>query len=661
MKSYTHCLICTTLLLTSMNASHAQSHRTPALQGGDQTDQGKTGPQGKPPRLASSRTISTACQPVLTNNNLPPACHAPDDLLSAYCIDASSNYSDTTISVGHKNAVQLYLINKNPFVFNYTVTVSKADFASQNGDALSAFTGAVGLSTTPAPAVNQKAASQALAPQLSPGAPGGGETVGGPPKSACQTRLQAIEDRGAEISLDLKTLSENANALASTLQGKLNAIAAGVLQSAGSRAAELCAEANSLKDDLDLDKTALEAASRTAGVTTPSTAENVFGLAQKELKDLDLSLSQYKNILESTLPCKDSDVCVDTKEESKKERFVAASACKSADEFRIAIQARHTDDAFLSDAGSALSTLKEQISQIAKAHCHIQNAKSEIRSILSNENSFYEKIGPYGPYLDSEDVTVAVSRSLKSPVDDSCISAMDATNQTSKPSTDKTKVVPGDQVSPNRPPSVSDPVSTVVVHFGGGQRVYAAAGPVVSFLPVREFQRAPGFASDGKTPATVIDYNTNSGTRVAPVMGFLHVRPTDSERFFLSLGITAKSDNKNTAAEFLFGSSYGLYGNWLFLTGGAYLGQQQKLAGNLAVGQTVPSSLTGEIPVQKSYHWSVGFSLNVRIPGTGNKGNANPQAAPTKKPSGKGLMVGELRDLRWCGIGSAIPGPAQTW
>jgi hypothetical protein len=170
------------------------------------------------------------------------------------------------------------------------------------------------------------------------------------------------------------------------------------------------------------------------------------------------------------------------------------------------------------------------------------------------------------------------------------------------------------------------PVANVTLRFGGGARLYAAAGPVVSLLPVKEFQRATGVDGSGAS-ATIIDYKTNSRTRIAPMI-FIHWRPIDKPWFFISAGATAKTDNQKTSAGFLFGPTFGFLGNYVFVTGGAYVGQQQQLAGNLHVGQTVPSSLQGEIPVQQSYHWNVGFSINFKLAGIGKADKSN-----TKTPT----------------------------
>jgi len=619
MKSVIDPVVVLLFVAVATSTSYAQTNTVASAQSDNQAAvSGQHAAQSKNARKLNTPPISLMCQQLQTDQELPAACQPPKDLQNSYCIDAASNYSDTTISVGHKNVIQFYLINKNPFLFNYTIAVSKTDFSEENAEALSAFTGEVGLSTAPA--------------KPSTSLPSLGVTA---TPTVCQSRLQAIEARGRKISSDLSILGANTTVLTTTLQSKLGKINAGRLKSAGRQAAALCSDATALMGELDLQHTQLEEVTGATGAPQTASADDVLGTIQKQTAQLNLSLSQYKDMLESSLPCKDSDVCVDTREDSKKEKFEAASGCKTPDEFRIAMLSRHNDDSFLADATTGLTKVRDQVAQISTANCHIHAAHDQIASVLKNENSFFEKIGPYGPYSDSQDVTIAVSRSLNPPADDGCVATTVSNTPTAKQPAEKAEPGQGSSTPAPKPPKAAgNPVSNVVVHFGGGQRVYAGVGPAVSFLAVKEFQRAQGVTSGG-TPATIIAYSTNGATRVAPIMGFLHVRPADSERLFITLGITAKNDNKGTAAEFLFGGSYGLLGNWLFLTGGAYLGQQQQLAGNLVVGQPVPTSLTGEIPVQKSYHWSGAFSINVRIPGLGTKSNTpKPQTSSGSKPPG---------------------------
>ncbi len=71
----------------------------------------------------------------------------------------------------------------------------------------------------------------------------------------------------------------------------------------------------------------------------------------------------------------------------------------------------------------------------------------------------------------------------------------------------------------------------------------------------------------------------------------------------------------------------------MFLTAGLYLGEQQKLTPGLYVGQAVPSTLTGSIPVQKNYRPGFGFAVSFRIPKT-DAPKTKSTATGSSKPSG---------------------------
>jgi hypothetical protein len=78
---------------------------------------------------------------------------------------------------------------------------------------------------------------------------------------------------------------------------------------------------------------------------------------------------------------------------------------------------------------------------------------------------------------------------------------------------------------------------------------------------------------------------------------------------YVSFGVTAKSsDNKGTNIEYLFGPSWGFAERQLFLTVGAYAGQQQRLGGSLSVGQATSLS-AANLPISQTTVWKVGFAI----------------------------------------------------
>jgi hypothetical protein len=147
------------------------------------------------------------------------------------------------------------------------------------------------------------------------------------------------------------------------------------------------------------------------------------------------------------------------------------------------------------------------------------------------------------------------------------------------------------------------------LHFGYGARFTLSAGLVVSFLQNVQFTTANG----------KIAYLNNSRTRILPI-AMLNSRFYDcnSDTFNclvvpqLSVGITAKSDDKGTTVEYLIGPSWAFLRRQLFLTAGAYAGQQQRLLGGLQVGQTTTLS-AANLPVAKEYHWGGAIAITWKV------------------------------------------------
>lgn len=159
---------------------------------------------------------------------------------------------------------------------------------------------------------------------------------------------------------------------------------------------------------------------------------------------------------------------------------------------------------------------------------------------------------------------------------------------------------------------------TTVLHFGYGARFNISGGLVVSTLPQRQYTTASNTIPNSPA-ANMIVYQNNSPTRLSPIL-LLNGRLADCDPSkpscllvpYLSFGITAKNDGKSTNAEYLIGPSWGLISRQLFLTVGAYAGQQQALQGGLKVGD--PTSLSSaNLPITTGYHWNAGFAISWKI------------------------------------------------
>jgi hypothetical protein len=181
-------------------------------------------------------------------------------------------------------------------------------------------------------------------------------------------------------------------------------------------------------------------------------------------------------------------------------------------------------------------------------------------------------------------------------------------------------------------PGATPAVNTTVLAqdwLFGKARLVVSGGLSSAFLRKQEFQRSSSIS--GTTSPTVIGLKTNTLYRNTPML-YGHVllgsSRHDSDAWYGTFGVTANSDSQGTDPEFLFGFSRSFAQQRFFLTGGAYVGERQKLDGGLMVGQVIPSTLTGDLPVTKSYHVGFGFGISYRL-GSSKK----PQDNTTSKPS----------------------------
>lgn len=152
--------------------------------------------------------------------------------------------------------------------------------------------------------------------------------------------------------------------------------------------------------------------------------------------------------------------------------------------------------------------------------------------------------------------------------------------------------------------------------FGPGPRFVYAGGIVISPLQQITFSTTATPGGSGNTANTIIQQQ-NSSTRILPI-AMLHARYWDQlppKRGYawlpnyLSAGVTAKgSDTKGTNIEYLFGPSWSFADRQIFITAGAYAGQQQRLANSLIVGSTTSLS-SANLPITQNTIWKVGIAL----------------------------------------------------
>ena len=158
----------------------------------------------------------------------------------------------------------------------------------------------------------------------------------------------------------------------------------------------------------------------------------------------------------------------------------------------------------------------------------------------------------------------------------------------------------------------------------------------LSGLGKQEFQRST--AISGGTSTTVIGLKTDTRYRLTPMLyghTLLYSKRHDPDAWYATFGVTANSDTKGVSPEFPLAFSRSFVQQRFFFTAGAYIGEKQKLDGGLQVGQTIPATLTGELPVTKSYHAGWAFGISYRFTSTKDSqkdSTTQTKQQPAKKP-----------------------------
>lgn len=255
---------------------------------------------------------------------------------------------------------------------------------------------------------------------------------------------------------------------------------------------------------------------------------------------------------------------------------------------------------------SKSDTIKARIAQLGTMYGSLSTARTSVDAIFDrsvDSNPFLlvsDKLA--GPQMDYQVDVVKVAPAS---------SGAAAPAKAAKPAGKKAAAPAADSATQTT-------LFTTELHFGYGARFNISGGLVVSTLPQRQYTTATNTVPNS-TAANMIVYQNNSSTRLSPIL-LLNGRLFDCDPAntsclwlpYLSFGITAKNDGKSTNAEYLIGPSWGLISRQLFLTVGAYAGQQQTLQGGLKVGD--PTSLSSaNLPITTGYHWNVGFAISWKI------------------------------------------------
>jgi hypothetical protein len=157
-------------------------------------------------------------------------------------------------------------------------------------------------------------------------------------------------------------------------------------------------------------------------------------------------------------------------------------------------------------------------------------------------------------------------------------------------------------------------IDAETINFGGGPRFAISGGVVYSPLETINFKRTPALING--QPATIVGRDESSNTRILPML-MLNARLFDGKGpingIHMSLGVTAKPDDKGTNVEFLIGPSISFVEERLFLTFGGYAGRQKQLEGNLVPGQQLPKEFTDDIPTSNHLVWKPGIALTYKF------------------------------------------------
>jgi hypothetical protein len=286
-----------------------------------------------------------------------------------------------------------------------------------------------------------------------------------------------------------------------------------------------------------------------------------------------------------------------------------ADACKA--EARSFI---NDDKAFLSalvvgtsSAPSAIEQWRSQLKTLNTVRANIVNAQNSIGAVLANRQNFTIDTSIHG------NQQIVTYTATCSPVPVQTIAAPDpAAVASTSPAPPTVPPASGGGSTPATPTSTWKHD----FKFGSGPRFVLAGGVVISPLSQVTFSTTATPGGSGATANTIIQQQ-NSGTRILPI-AMLHARywdqlPTRTWYSFIpnyfSAGVTAKSsDNKGTNIEYLFGPSWAFAERQIFITAGAYAGQQQRLANSLTVGSTTSLS-SANLPITQSTIWKAGFAV----------------------------------------------------
>ncbi|HEX6161513.1 MAG TPA: hypothetical protein VF111_15160, partial [Thermoanaerobaculia bacterium] len=232
----------------------------------------------------------------------------------------------------------------------------------------------------------------------------------------------------------------------------------------------------------------------------------------------------------------------------------------------------------------------KKIRELADRKKELDELGEDVKDTLDDANAFWQS-HTVGPHLERTEPTISVAR------------------------TDET--IEDAKAEEKRP--------EFLIRFGAGKRFFLAGGIAASSANLRRFKVVDGFVLDRAGKAVndddgnpkfgkVVGLEEDSVGRVAPAV-LLHGilwRPSKAVGgvgFSLGIGAAGSDD---TVIEWFAGPTLSFADDHLFITLGAFRGQETELAGDFYLGAEVPDDATLSTVERKS--WTFGLGLTFRIP-----------------------------------------------
>jgi hypothetical protein len=510
-------------------------------------------------------------------------CHPapPNRSYKEFVIDAHTMAPrDGTTQYDNNTSLWIVVENVNPFVSTYTLKVKRT---ATTETAIATFLGDIGgvlgdFLPKQSPKTMPSTPNQAAPLERQPGQPA-------PPvcpfsiQNSVFSQFEKFANHRDTVASALTEVTSSYTTTSGTLATQLEAVQSeGLCKEIQRKATTLRGTLTEIKSP---DEIAIEAAKLGGSPNDQNPTQILQGEVSKliqEAKGVQSAILDYRRQLATHSEC-DNPSAADAKQLRDEEDFL--------ENFLGPTTGTPESQAFL----NRLNALKTKYTQFTQA----QSALDKLFSRPSSDNPFVLTKAIFNEKQADDEITLEAGAPITV-----------INGQTSKTSTN-----PAPPASaPTKTTTTTTAAFDEIIHFGYGPRFTISGGMVTSFLENKQFTTANG----------QIAYQNNSRTRILPIAvlnGRFHDCNPDTDAKCLlvpqiSFGITAKSDDKGTSPEYMVGPSWAFIDRQLFITLGAYAGQQQRLLGGLAVGQTTSLS-AANLPVAKEYHWSGAIAITWKL------------------------------------------------